>query len=209
MYKEKKREIMYNTEGREGGTKMTNTKQAIAESLKHHLLRKPITKITINDITEDCGISRMTFYYHFNDIYDLVEWACEEEARAALSDDRTAETWQMGFRSLLEAVRVNKPFILNVYRSVDRAQIEHYLLHVTENLLMSVIEEQSRDLQISDENKRYVANFFKFGFVGIMLEWIHYGMKDEPEKIAAMTGKIIQGDFRQALERLSVGKKSP
>ena len=100
MYKEKKREIMYNTEGREGGTKMTNTKQAIAESLKHLLLRKPITKITINDITEDCGISRMTFYYHFNDIYDLVEWACEEEARAALSDDRTAETWQMGFRSL-------------------------------------------------------------------------------------------------------------
>lgn len=81
---------------------MTNTKQAIAESLKHHLLRKPITKITINDITEDCGISRMTFYYHFNDIYDLVEWVCTEEARAALSDDRTAETWQMGFQSLLE-----------------------------------------------------------------------------------------------------------
>ena len=188
---------------------MTNTKQAIAESLKHLLLRKPITKITINDITEDCGISRMTFYYHFNDIYDLVEWACEEEARAALSDDRTAETWQMGFQSLLEAVRVNKPFIINIYRYVDRAQIEHYLLRVTEKLLMSVIEEQSRDLLISDENKRYVANFFKFGFVGIMLEWIHYGMKDEPEKIAAMTGKIIQGDFSQALERLSVGKKSP
>ena len=62
---------------------MTNTKQAIAESLKHLLLRKPITKITINDITEDCGISRMTFYYHFNDIYDLVEWVCAEEARAA------------------------------------------------------------------------------------------------------------------------------
>ena len=59
---------------------MTNTKQAIAESLKHLLLRKPITKITINDITEDCGISRMTFYYHFNDIYDLVEWVCTRRA---------------------------------------------------------------------------------------------------------------------------------
>ena len=34
-------------------------------------------------------------------------------------------------------------------------------------------------------------------------------MKEEPAKIATMTGKIIQGDFRQALERLSVGKKSP
>ena len=61
----------------ESDTDMTNTKQAIAESLKHLLLKKPITKITINDITEDCHISRMTFYYHFNDIYDLVEWVCE------------------------------------------------------------------------------------------------------------------------------------
>ena len=49
------------------------TKQALEESLKHMLLKKPLDKITIRDITEDCGISRMAFYYHFKDIYDLVE----------------------------------------------------------------------------------------------------------------------------------------
>lgn len=203
MYKEKKREIMYNTEGREGGTKMTNTKQAIAESLKHLLLRKPITKITINDITEDCGISRMTFYYHFNDIYDLVEWVCEEDARAALSDNRTLDTWQHGFTALLETVRENKIFILNVYRSVDRMQIEHYLKRVTERLLLVIINEQADGISISDENKRYIANFFTYGFIGIMLEWIHHDMREEPEQIAEITGKIIQGDFRLAIERLA------
>lgn len=52
---------------------MTNaTKLALEESLKHLLLKKPLDKITINDLTTDCGISRMTFYYHFKDIYDLV-----------------------------------------------------------------------------------------------------------------------------------------
>ena len=55
------------------------TKHALEESLKRLLLKKPLTKITINDLTTDCGISRMTFYYHFKDIYDLVEWACLEE----------------------------------------------------------------------------------------------------------------------------------
>lgn len=45
------------------------------------LLKKPLNKITINDIAEDCGINRMTFYYHFQDIYDLVEWACLEDAK--------------------------------------------------------------------------------------------------------------------------------
>ena len=62
---------------------VNTTRQAIAESLKHLLLKKPINKITIKDIIEDCHISRMTFYYHFNDIYDLVEWMTEEDARAA------------------------------------------------------------------------------------------------------------------------------
>ena len=52
---------------------MTNdTKYALEASLKKFLLKKPIDKITIRDLTDDCGISRMAFYYHFKDIYDLV-----------------------------------------------------------------------------------------------------------------------------------------
>lgn len=50
------------------------TKRALEQSLKNLLLKKPLTKITISDITADCGMNRMTFYYHFKDIYDLVEW---------------------------------------------------------------------------------------------------------------------------------------
>ena len=55
------------------------TKRALEASLKNLLLQKPLSKITINDIAEDCGINRMTFYYHFRDIYDLIEWSCEED----------------------------------------------------------------------------------------------------------------------------------
>ena len=44
------------------------TKRALVASLKNQLLKKPLDKVTISDITDDCGISRMTFYYHFKDI---------------------------------------------------------------------------------------------------------------------------------------------
>ena len=60
------------------------TKAALEESLKRLLLKKPLDKITITDITTDCGISRMAFYYHFKDIYDLVEWSCVEDGTKAL-----------------------------------------------------------------------------------------------------------------------------
>ena len=68
------------------------TKRALEASLKHLLLQKPLNKITINDIAEDCGINRMTFYYHFKDIYDLVEWSCQEDASRALAGKKTYET---------------------------------------------------------------------------------------------------------------------
>ena len=55
------------------------TKLALEASLKELLRTKPIDKLTINDLTEHCGISRMAFYYHFKDIYDLVEWACVDD----------------------------------------------------------------------------------------------------------------------------------
>ena len=104
------------------------TKQALEESLKHMLLKKPLDKITIRDITEDCGISRMAFYYHFKDIYDLVEWACIEDASKALQGKKTYETWQEGLLQIFEAVQENKPFILNAYRCIGREQMERFLL---------------------------------------------------------------------------------
>ena len=48
------------------------TKRALEESFKRQLSTKPFAKITVADIAQDCGISRMTFYYHFKDIYDLI-----------------------------------------------------------------------------------------------------------------------------------------
>ena len=64
------------------------TKRALEQSLKNLLREKPLSKITVTDITEDCGISRMAFYYHFKDIYALIEWPCVEDARRALEKHR-------------------------------------------------------------------------------------------------------------------------
>ena len=107
------------------------TKRALEQSLKNLLLKKPLTKITVGDITDDCGINRMTFYYHFKDIYDLVEWSCLEDAKRALDEKKTYDTWQQGLLQIFYAVKENKPFIMNVYRCVDREQVEKYLKPLT------------------------------------------------------------------------------
>ena len=176
------------------------TKYALAASLKHLLLQKPLTKITINDIAEDCGISRMTFYYHFRDIFDLVEWACQEDAVRALKGKKTYDTWQEGFLNIFRAVEANKPFIMNVYRCVSRERIEQYLNPLIHNLILGVVEEKAAELPVSEEDKRFIASFYEYAFIGIVLEWIGNGMKEDPAAIVESTSRAVRGNIVRALE---------
>ena len=173
------------------------TKRALEASLKHLLLQKPLNKITINDIAEDCGINRMTFYYHFKDIYDLVEWCCEEDASRALAGKKTYETWQQGLLQIFEAVQDNKPFILNVYRSVYR---------ITYDLLEGVVEERSQGMSVRQEDKAFIATLYKYMFVGLMLDWIKSDMKGDPALIVERLEQVIHGSVSAALGRLRTDK---
>jgi probable dihydroxyacetone kinase regulator len=177
------------------------TKRALEESLKRMLLKKPLDKITIADIAEDCGISRMTFYYHFKDIYDLVEWSCIEDAAKALGGKKTYDTWQEGFLQIFEAVLENRPFIMNVYRSVSREQVEIYLYKLTYDLIIGVVEERASRMKISDADKKFIADFYKYGFVGLMLDWIKGDMKEDPREIVERLELLIRGDIALALSR--------
>lgn len=187
---------------------MSNTtKLALEASLKKHLLSKPIDKITINDLTEDCGISRMTFYYHFKDIYDLVEWACLEDGKKALRDKKTYDTWQEGLCQIFEAVMENKPFIMNVYRSVSREKIEHYLFGLTYSLIAGVVEEKCAGAEVTEEDKRFIAEFYKYGFVGIMLDWIDRGMKDDYKVIVERMSVMLHGNVSHSIHNFEQLKK--
>lgn len=180
------------------------TKRALETSLKNLLLQKPLDKITINDITADCGINRMTFYYHFKDIYDLVEWACIEDAKRALEGKKTYETWQQGLLRIFEAVLENKPFIVNVYHSVSREHVENYLYKVTYDLLIDVVNEKAAGTAVRDEDREFIADFYKYAFVGVMLNWVKNDMKEDPHKIVERMNAIMLGNVAGAIERLSV-----
>lgn len=182
------------------------TKRALEASLKHLLLQKPLNKITVGDIANDCGINRMTFYYHFKDIYDLIEWSCVEDATKALEGKKTYDTWQEGFLNIFNAVLDNKPFIMNVYRSVSREQIEMYLYKLTYNLLIDVVNEKSVGMAVSDEDKKFIADFYKYAFVGIMLNWIRNDMKEEPKQIVDHLSVLIHGNITRTLNNVRTDK---
>ena len=184
------------------------TKRALEASLKKLLLQKPLNKITINDITEDCGVNRMTFYYHFKDIYDLVDWILVEDAQQALEGRQSVDDWNQAFLDILLKIQANKLLVLNVYRSVSREQVEQYLYKMVDPLLHEFADKESRDISIQDEDKQFVIDFFKYALVGVVLEWIRKDMKTDPVFLTERLDTMLHGGIRRTLLKFRAGGSS-
>lgn len=180
------------------------TKRALAQALKNQLLKKPLNKITVSDIAAECGISRMTFYYHFKDIYDLVEWACLEDARKALKEKKTYDTWQQGFLQIFETVRENKPFVMNVYRCVHQEQLEKYIKPLVDHLVLDIINEEEKDRVVKEEDKAFIAQVYGYIFIGLMMDWIKTDMQDGYEELVDKLGILMRGSIGNVLERFEI-----
>lgn len=182
------------------------TKRAMATSLKNLLAKKPLDKVTVTDIVEDCGVNRQTFYYHFKDMGDLVEWTCIEDADKALKDNKTYATWQEGFLSIFNLMKLDKPFIMNIYHSISREQLERYLYKLVYKLTRNVVDELSSSMKVREDDKVFTANFYKCAFVGLVFEWINRDMVDDPQIIIDRLSILIKGSMATALENYRYDK---
>ncbi|MDY2960036.1 MAG: TetR/AcrR family transcriptional regulator C-terminal domain-containing protein [Hornefia sp.] len=175
------------------------TKMAISLAFKELLLEKPFNKITISDISDRCQINRQTFYYHFHDILELAEWMCETDAERALKENITYDTWQESFLAIFDMIKKDKAFIVNIYHNLPRDYLYRYLYRVTYQIIYDVLEEKTEGMAVRQEDKTFIANFYKYGFVGIVLEWIDAGMKENPKQIISKLNLLIRGSFEHVL----------
>ena len=69
---------------------------------------------------------------------------------------------------------------------------------------MNVVEEKAEETSISEEDRRFIADFYKYSFVGIMLDWIKQGMKDDYVDLAKKISITIHGSLTNSIENFAV-----
>lgn len=183
------------------------TKKALAASLRELLEQKPLNRITVTDVAEGCGVNRQTFYYHFQDIYALLEWIYTQEAATVLEGRTDIDTWQQGLMRLLEYAQKNKSLIRNTYHSMNRKLLEQWLYREIYQLLWDVVRERGTDLTVSETARSSVAHFYKYAFVGWLLDWVEKGMKENPVQVTQTISTLVEGGVRQALERFALQER--
>jgi probable dihydroxyacetone kinase regulator len=181
------------------------TKKGLATSLKKLMGKTSLEKITVKDIVTDCGVNRQTFYYHFHDIYELIGWIYKTEALDAIAHYKTYETWQLGFLKIFQYVAENRKFSMNTFHSLGREHLEQFLYSVTFDLLIGVVNELSDKTGISSENKKFIADFYSYAFIALLLSWLRSGTKETPEHIIENLSKLIEGDIGRAIEKYTQG----
>lgn len=177
------------------------TKKAIKDSLIKLLNSRPLDKITVKDIVEDCGVNRNTFYYYYQDIYALLEDIFETEAKTAMELHKEYDSWQEGLIQSTAFALQNKKAIYHIYNSINRDKLERYLYSISGDLMTWFVQQQAQGLAVSEEDIHLVVIFYKHAVVGIIMEWLQRGMKDDPEMIIRRLGQLFDGNIRHVLAR--------
>lgn len=174
------------------------TKKAIGYAFKDLLKEKRFNKITITDIANKCAINRQTFYYHFQDIKDLVEWLCIYEVDNILNKNDECEKWEDKFLMIFKVVLKEKEVVENIYHSVSVEVLRTNLYRLVYPIIYSEIVEESKGKNLRKEDKKFITDFYKYAFVSIVLDWIDKGMIENPEIIVLKVSNLITGTIDHA-----------
>ena len=178
-----------------------NTKKMLAQSLKNAMRKKPFSKITVSELIQDCGLNRKTFYYHFDDIYDLMKWMFEEEAIKVIQEFDIMVNYEEAIDFILNYVWENDYLLSCVYDSLGREQVKYFFIEdflaVSKKLLESM--EQKTDTSLSMEYKTFLCEFLAEGIGGILinafLDKDKYAIENLKGYIIETVEKLLAGIF--------------
>ena len=139
------------------------TKHLLAESLQELMVTTPLEKISVNDIVDHAGVGRNTFYYHFEDIYDLLRWLCSIEAEQVMRLQDSSVSWEESFGRLLNYLSENKSFCLSLLNSVEHRYLKNiltdYMQALTKKAINSELAGLGKDVEAKIREKQDIFDF--------------------------------------------------
>ena len=173
----------------------STTKRVLAAALKERLKRQRLDEITIQNLADDAEVSRKTFYYHFQDIYALLEWILLDEVKRLLADSSGTDDWQQGVQDLFDYFQRNKTIILNIYRPLEDKEplLEAHISRLVRPMMERIFNGQPGHDQVSQSDRQFILDLYSFGLVELFLRWIGNGMKPDGHVLMNQIQRIVGG----------------
>ena len=163
------------------------TEISLCESFIMLLKKHPFPKITIQMIAGSAGVNRQTFYYHFDNVYDLMKKAFEHEF---LKNSRLGEgdSWDDSMLLFLRWMRRNRLIIRNLINNVDRFYLRESIYPIILKCMSSGYQSNVIVQEMGEKEEEFIQRFITLGITQYTLEWVENNFK-EPE------GEIVDHIF--------------
>lgn len=177
------------------------TKRALARSLKKLSKKMPLSKITIKDITNECGVNRQTFYYHFQDKFELINWIYYTEAVESISDYSDFDHWSIAINKIFSYLAENKSFYRKALKVDGRNSFNNYFFEITREIIKKLVNEVAEEMDVSEKDKNFIADFYTHALIGLTVQWIKGGLEETPASLTRRVRDMVDGSMLNALAR--------
>lgn len=174
-------------------------KRMIAEQFAKLLEQKRMEKITVKELVSACGISRQTFYYHFQDTMEVVEYLVEQHLEQSLERGRDADSPQEVLKLVMSATEKDVALLKHLLASQRREEILAILVHASRSYIAQMLRAKVKDMAVTVSDLELAVNFYAYGFVGMMLADL--GKELDLDVRADQIVRLISGRIFQEAEK--------
>lgn len=181
------------------------TKLVIMRVFENLLSVKPLEKITVKDITDQCGISRNTFYYHYQDIYQVfkayIDYSLEEIFKFLQQENEKDQDHIC--EKAVEFLENHRTIFENILRSAKSEEVHKILDDGSSRFFRYVIDRVGEGIDSEPEDREMICAMCQYAVGGIMHEWLSRENADKKSlsDILMRSNYLFGGGLERALER--------
>lgn len=182
------------------------TRQQLEVALFDFMRTKPLDKISVTEITEKCGFPRSTFYYHFEDIYDLASWALADKMVSWLNSDNGCVLWGEGLERLFQHCKDNREICRNAVDSAGLWRMADSYCYRCMDGIMVGMKELDGDRGTDPAFLHFLALFYAHGVLSTLVTWFRGDMKETPREMSELIDLIVKDNMVDTLDRVNRNK---
>ena len=177
--------------------------QKISIAFVKMLRTRSMDDITVIEVCEKAGVNRQSFYYHFKDMGELLEFIIRNKLEKFIPKDNIYGKWPNQLEKVLAYSKKYRDIILNIYKSSYQARFIDIIKNYAEQLSKDGLDQYLafKSINLNDEEKEFLVNIRGMAFVGIYQLFIEKGLTEDPVKVAEWCGKVFRGSMEFIIEK--------
>ena len=146
-------------------------KELIAAAARRLLLRRDGKKLTVTDIVNECHITRQTFYYHFEDIPDLLLWMMKRNLKRSMQEASMQSTPEESLKYLITLSLSSRLFVEKAMHAGYREELERLVTQSFNSLIERILRRWHFPPGCTREQMSLMLRYHLNAVVGLMRSW--------------------------------------